>query len=70
MQISLGTANNQATFLHFKGCVKYLACMGHFRVAGSGHLAGKPSASSAPPNAEPMGGSKGWFEGLRKAILS
>lgn len=70
MQISLGTANNQATFLHFKGCTKYLAFVGHFRAAGSRHLSGKPSPSTAPPNTEPMGTSKVWFEGLKKVTLS
>lgn len=34
MQISLGTTNNQATFLHFRECAKYLAHVGHFRSAG------------------------------------
>ena len=64
MQISLGTANNQATFLRFRDCAKYLACMGHFRWQGAGSEAGeagsrplfrKSSPSTAPPEAERMG---------------
>lgn len=34
MQISLGTTNNQATFLHFRERAKYLAFVGHFWSTG------------------------------------
>ena len=49
MQISLGTANNQATFLHFKGCVKYLACVAHFRWQGAGISLGSPLQAQPHP---------------------
>lgn len=48
MQISLGTTNNQATFLHFRERAKYLAFLG-LPVMGEGEKGGSSPGSQPLP---------------------
>lgn len=60
MQILLGATNNQAAFLHFMECAKYLACVGHFWVSEKEERQAEATVLGSSLQAQPCPGQNGW----------